>query len=123
MVKLYKTIFQLRRGLNDDWVRINPVLREGEPGFVTDRNRLKIGDGVTPWNELPYSDNGGSVKSYPTHFDFPNVGEDGIIYKATQEQKLYQWNEGFYETLNGADIPDINTIYGGDAYGTRQSNS
>jgi hypothetical protein len=30
------------------------VLDSGEPGLERDTNRLKIGDGVTPWNRLPY---------------------------------------------------------------------
>lgn len=36
------------------WAQLNEVLRAGEPGYERDTNRLKIGDGVTPWNELSY---------------------------------------------------------------------
>jgi hypothetical protein len=36
------------------WARNNPILAKGEPGFVLDENRLKIGDGVTAWNDLDY---------------------------------------------------------------------
>ena len=49
-----KTTFQLRRGLKDVWERNNPVLAYGEPGFEKDTYRLKIGDGVTAWNDLGY---------------------------------------------------------------------
>lgn len=45
---------QLRRGTEASWEAANPVLVAGEPGFVTDLNRLKIGDGVTAWNDLDY---------------------------------------------------------------------
>ena len=54
MATVYKTTFQLRRGMAEVWERNNPVLAKGEPGFVLDQNRLKIGDGVTPWLELDY---------------------------------------------------------------------
>lgn len=47
-----KTIFQVKRGLNEAWERNNPVLRVGEPGFVIDQNILKIGDGITAWKDL-----------------------------------------------------------------------
>lgn len=47
-------ILQLKRGTADRWYTVNPILAIGEPGFVYDTNKLKIGDGVTPWNELPY---------------------------------------------------------------------
>lgn len=34
---------------------LNPILREFELGREKDTNKFKIGDGVTPWNKLPYS--------------------------------------------------------------------
>ena len=37
------------------WTSINPVLLKGEIGFESDTLAFKIGDGVTPWRELPYS--------------------------------------------------------------------
>lgn len=47
-------ILQLKRGTAERWYTVNPILAIGEPGFVYGANKLKIGDGVTPWNELPY---------------------------------------------------------------------
>lgn len=47
-------IFKLRRDESADWTTRNPILRDGEPGFEKDTLRLKIGDGLTPWNSLPY---------------------------------------------------------------------
>jgi hypothetical protein len=38
------------------WRFVNPVLRENEPGREIDTGRFKIGDGVTPWNDLEYTD-------------------------------------------------------------------
>lgn len=37
------------------WVTINPILFMGEMGFESDNKGFKVGDGVTPWNQLPYS--------------------------------------------------------------------
>ena len=54
MAEILKTTFLLRRGLAEAWERNNPVLSCGEPGFVIDQNKLKIGDGQTAWNDLPY---------------------------------------------------------------------
>jgi hypothetical protein len=36
------------------WSTLNPVLMAGEPGFESIDSNLKIGDGKTPWNQLPY---------------------------------------------------------------------
>lgn len=52
--KRIKAVIQFRRGLAEDWVRVNPTLREGEPGFEIDEGGVKIGDGEHTWNELEY---------------------------------------------------------------------
>ena len=47
---------QLRNDSASNWASANPVLLEGEVGIEIDsaRNRIKIGDGTTAWNSLPY---------------------------------------------------------------------
>lgn len=52
MAQVIKTTFQLRRGLEKDWIQINPILAAGEPGWTLDTHILKIGDGTHAWNEL-----------------------------------------------------------------------
>lgn len=48
-----KTI-KFRRGSSTQWVTKNPVLAAGEPGFEIDTGLLKIGDGLSRWNQLDY---------------------------------------------------------------------
>ena len=45
---------QLRRGNTSEWTNANPILAQGEVGIDLDQNRVKIGDGSTPWNSLAY---------------------------------------------------------------------
>jgi hypothetical protein len=45
---------KLRRGTAAAWTSLNETLNRGEPGFEIDTKKLKIGDGNTPWNSLPY---------------------------------------------------------------------
>ena len=45
---------QLRRDTASVWTSTNPVLALGEPGFETDTNQFKIGDGTTSWTSLDY---------------------------------------------------------------------
>jgi hypothetical protein len=54
--------FQLRRSTSSNWTSTNPILQSGEPGFEIDTYKLKIGDGITRWNLLPYIS--GSTSSY-----------------------------------------------------------
>lgn len=110
-----KAVILFRGGLSTEWESQNPVLRYREPGWATDTGVLKIGDGVTPWNDLE-SANDASVVNAKTHFDFPSVGSINVIYKASDERILYQWNEDElkYEPLDGNEL-QINVIYGGGA--------
>lgn len=62
--KHVKAVIQLRRATEREWVRLNPILRIGEPALSTDVYKLKIGDGKRHWKELPYLQNsGGSGES------------------------------------------------------------
>jgi hypothetical protein len=40
--------------IRSQWSALNPVLMAGEPGVEKETDNLKIGDGRTPWNKLPY---------------------------------------------------------------------
>lgn len=37
------------------WTDQNPILAAGEPGYESNTQRLKVGDGTTTWNSLPYA--------------------------------------------------------------------
>lgn len=48
---------RFRRGSYSEWQNSNPVLDVGEVGFITsgqDVRKLKVGDGVTAWNNLSF---------------------------------------------------------------------
>ena len=53
-VTTVKTIFRFKRGFAARLAQLNPLLDQGEPGFEIDTFKLKIGDGITYWNDLPY---------------------------------------------------------------------
>lgn len=48
------TKIQLRRDTAANWSTNNPTPSSGEPCFETDTGKLKIGDGITAYNSLPY---------------------------------------------------------------------
>jgi len=55
----YFTTILIRRDVSANWSVKNPTLASGELGYELDTVRLKIGDGVTPWNFLDYFAGGG----------------------------------------------------------------
>ena len=111
---------QFKRGTAARWAELNLTLEAGQPGFVTDENRLKIGDGVTAWNDLPYIGEA-SVVNAQTHYDFPSTGRVNVIYKAEAEKSIYQWNPTglMYELIGSTeisgDLSDVEIIHGGNA--------
>lgn len=118
MATVINTTFRLKRGTEARWAELNPILDPGEPGFVYDKNRLKIGDGVTPWNDLPYIDGKSAVINYSSRANFPQNGDPNTIYKAANELSLYQFNSqtNTYEKISdGRGIDDITIINGGNA--------
>jgi len=59
-------IIKFRRGTAAEWASSEPqpggeVLRLGEPGYEKDTGKLKIGDGITPWNNLSYFNDGSPI--------------------------------------------------------------
>ena len=55
-------LIQFRRDTAERWQKFNPVLAAGELGFVLDEtNQYKVGDGRTPWNDLPIRGFNGNV--------------------------------------------------------------
>lgn len=46
--------FQIRRDTSGKWASANPILGSGEPALEIDTRRIKYGDGITAWNNLPY---------------------------------------------------------------------
>lgn len=48
------TNITFRKGTSIEWSTINPILDSGEPGYDSTNQKLKIGDGTTPWNSLRY---------------------------------------------------------------------
>lgn len=47
-----ETLIQIRRGSESEWDSSNPTLASGEVAYLTDSNKIAIGDGSTTWQEL-----------------------------------------------------------------------
>lgn len=47
--------FQFRKGSEATWNSLDPVLEDGEIGIATDKNNLKVGDGVNTFSSIQYA--------------------------------------------------------------------
>ena len=117
MGKIINAIFKLRRGMSADWERVNPVLESGEPAFELDTLKMKIGNGLTPWNDLPYIAGEGSgigdtiimEGGIQTVAELPQEGDPALLYRVEGTQKLYAWNtkeNKFDELGSNVEIPE-----------------
>lgn len=50
-------MIQFYRGESSKFESINPILGAGQSGYEIDTYKLKIGDGSTKYNNLPYMGN------------------------------------------------------------------
>jgi hypothetical protein len=48
-------MIQFRRGSTKSWRATKIALAAGQPGYDKDKHKLKIGDGKTAWEKLPYA--------------------------------------------------------------------
>lgn len=92
MAEVIKHTYLLKRGTAAQWAKLNPILMQGEPGFVYDQNKLKIGDGFTPWSALPYIEGENGVVAVATYDALPRTGSPVVLYIVKDTGTLYQWN-------------------------------
>ena len=98
----------VRKGNRTQWELTNPVLLDGELGYSSDTRVLKIGDGKTEWNALPfYETQGGGVNSAYIHAgDIFPAGEAGTPRDAIEytQKQINTWNscalQDFEDAIN-----------------------
>ena len=120
---------QFKRGTAQRMIEVNPLLAEGEPGYEYDTHKLKIGDGIHKWNDLPYIGGNNSevsgteeIISVNLFTELPKNGESSKLYRVISNKLLYQWNSqsNNYEALGSEgsfDPSTITLINGGNANG------
>lgn len=112
MAQIVNITYQLKRGYSNRWIEVNPTLKQGEPGFEIDTGKLKIGNGIDSWVNLPYigDSSESEIISVETKNMLPEVGDISFIYRVIDEKNIYQWNSEnqIYELLNSVEDIEIN---------------
>lgn len=91
------------RGTAAQWTDRNPVLPEGEFGVETDTLYVKVGNGIVPWNMLPYihshGTGGGSTGGGTTLTSTQIQTSFTTTLVATDYQYTYTHNSGRYPVI------------------------
>lgn len=118
------TKIQLRRDTAANWSTNNPTPSAGEPCFETDTGKLKIGDGITAYNSLPYQ--GGTSDTAVTTDTAQTISGKKTF---TNDIVLNQWNLNVSPTrethidLSNGDQNDFISANGSDKTFGMYSNS
>lgn len=93
--KLSGVLIQHKTGTASQWTSVNPTLAKGEIGFETDTAKMKIGDGVTTYNNLPYlqAQAGESVGHIQYQYTVENgyIALDGSEISRSTYSALWTW--------------------------------
>ena len=88
-VLLPSGVIQLRGGTFEAMSQANPLLARREIAVEIDSGKIKVGDGVHSWNELPYA--GGSME-FPDNDDNVYVIKNGAFVQARLVEQPSEWN-------------------------------
>lgn len=85
----------LRNDMRDTWVSRNPILARGELGAEIDTGLLKMGDGLTPYNELAYINNSADA----------HAGDGALITVVDNKFTVANYGKYYYKynTANGSE--------------------
>lgn len=107
---------RIRRDTTANWMSLNPVLTLGEIAADMDLHRIKVGDGTSAWNVLPWFD--GEIINTLTsdRTDAPLSAKQGKELKSQIDTKTSQTEfnelknkvEGFGTFGQGYDITEWN---------------
>ena len=88
------TRIKLRRDTAFNWTTTNPILAAGEPGLETDTGKIKYGDGVTHYVDLPHA--GGDTLVNDKSITV-TTGDDTKWVALTRRDE--DWNNSSYEGI------------------------
>ena len=81
-------VIQLRGGSFEAMSDANPLLARREVAVEIDTGKIKVGDGVTLWNDLPYA--GGGL-DWPESDDNVYVIKNGAFVQARLVEQTTEW--------------------------------
>lgn len=86
---------QLRHDSSANWFANNPILAEGEVGIEIDKNRMKVGNGVSHYNDLEYFSD---TVDYNELINKPQINSIGLMGNLSLHELGIQ-AEGDYATV------------------------
>lgn len=114
---------QQRRDTAARWAQYNPVLLEGEVGYVTDNpNQYKIGDGIHAWNDLPLRGYTGTIVQDTGYDENVVMSQKATTDKLTELERMLPffssnnnlvqlYKKGYINSYEGKIVEDEGSKY------------
>ena len=92
------SLIQIRTATANAWYNTNPILIEKEIAYCSDPeiNSIKIGDGISRWNQLPYIRASALIEN-PNSYDFGSEDEEPETENLNAMESYINYNNN-YET-------------------------
>ena len=97
--------YALRGDTAARWAEVNPVLADRELVLETDTNQFKIGDGATPYNNLPYGGLEGPTGPIGAAINF--IGAVADVTVSPPGDPVAYLDQEFPEAQNGDGVIDL----------------
>lgn len=88
-------LIQIRSATANAWANANPILTEREIAYDITKNAIKIGDGTSRWNSLPYL-TAGTIMENDSTYDFGT--EDSDVPMSMSDMENYVSDNTNYNT-------------------------
>ena len=98
------SLIRLRGGTEYEWDTAGPTLRAREVGVTTDTHRLKVGDGVNAWADLPWVD----AEAIP---DGGTIGQLLVKMSATDQDVAWATLPRIYEQDDEPATPNAGDVW------------
>ena len=84
---MLKARIQLKKDTSEAWRINNPVLLDGEAGYESDTNLMKVGDGIHRWLELDYINSGATAIASTANYVL-NIRIEAVMSTASAADKI-----------------------------------
>lgn len=101
MATTLKTKLIIRNDVAANWTTHNPKLSKGEVGLETDTLKMKVGDGVTQWNALPYYNDQTNTYQDNITTNGKHVGDVAVVTGDNNIKTAYVWNGTTWAAMDG----------------------
>ena len=103
--RIFDGTVQFKNGTASAWTSNNITLAKGEIGIEIDTNKMKIGDGVNPWNSLQYFPASANVFTGATS---GAAGTSGLVpAPAAGDDGKYLKGDGTWGTVDTSNLTDV----------------